>query len=161
MPLAAIADGIDYRLATGDKVKVIVFGQEDLSGEFEINGAGFITLPLIKQVVAAGLTVAELEKVLTEKLRPDFLKNPKVSAEVLNYRPIYIIGEVKQPGSYPFASGMMVMKAVALAGGYSYRAREGKAFITRTVSKEEEPTPATHSTPVRPGDVIEIPQRYF
>lgn len=161
MPILAIADDIDYRLATGDKVKLVVFGQEDLSGEFEINGSGFITLPLIKQVAAAGLTVGELEITVTEKLRPDFLKNPKVTAEVLNYRPIYIIGEVKQPGSYPFASGMTVMKAVALAGGYSYRAREGKALITRSENKEEEPTPAIHSTAVRPGDVIEIPQRYF
>ncbi|MCP4710375.1 MAG: polysaccharide export protein, partial [Planctomycetes bacterium] len=87
------------------------------------------------------------------------LKNPRVSIEVLNYRPFYIIGEVKKPGSYPYVADMSVVNAIALAGGYSYRAKEGEVLITR--SKDGKQVPATHTTTVMPGDVIEVPERFF
>ncbi len=149
----------DYVLGSGDRVRVVVFGQNDLSGEFEIDGTGNISLPLIQGVKAAGLTLRQLERTITNKLKPDFLKNPRVSLEVLNYRPFYIIGQVKSPGSYPYVAGMTVVNAIALAGGYTYRARERKVLITR--SKDGKQRPANHSTQVLPGDVIEVPERFF
>ncbi len=149
----------DYILGSGDRIRVVVFGQEDLSGEFEIDGTGQVSLPLIKEMTASGLTLRGLEALIAGKLKPDFLKNPRVNVEVLNYRPFYIIGQVKNPGSYPYVSGMTIINAVALAGGYTYRAREGKVLITR--SKNGKRTPANHTTKVMPGDVIEVPERFF
>lgn len=150
-----------YRLGAGDRVRVTVFGQEDLSGEFELDGAGRLSLPLIQRVQAAGLTLNELEAAIANKLKPDFLKNPRVSVEVLNYRPFYILGEVKNPGSYPYVNGMTVINAVALAGGYTYRAKENKVTIVRTGDIERKTISADHGTVVLPGDVIQVPERFF
>lgn len=149
----------DYVLGSGDRVRVVVFGQDDLSGEFKVDGAGNISLPLIQVVKAAGLTLRQLEQTITNKLKPDFLKNPRVSLEVLNYRPFYIIGQVKNPGSYPYVAGMTVVNAIALAGGYTYRASESKVLITQVKGGKQRP--ANRSTRVLPGDVIEIPERFF
>lgn len=148
-----------YILGTGDQVKVVVYGHGDLSGNFEIDGSGNVSLPLIKEIKAVGLTIRRLEIRITNKLRPDFLKNPRVSVEVLNYRPFYIIGEIKKPGSYPYVSGMTIVNAIALAGGYTYRAKERKVLITRSKTGKE--MPADHRTIVMPGDVIEVPERFF
>ena len=155
------AQEASYRLDAGDRVKVTVFGQQDLSGEFEVDGAGRLSLPLIQHVQARGSTLAELEQAITGKLKPDFLKNPRVSVEVLNYRPFYILGEVKNPGSYPFVNGMTVINAVALAGGYTYRAKENTVIIVRAGDAKRKPLPADHDTVVLPGDVIEVPERFF
>ena len=148
-----------YVLGSGDRIKIVVFGQKDLSGEYEIDGTGNISLPLIKEVKAVGLTIQSLEKTIINRLKPDYLKNPRVNIEVLNYRPFYIIGEVKKPGSYPYVAGMTVVNAVALAGGYTYRAKEGKVLLTR--SKDGKQVSANHRTIVMPGDVIEVPERFF
>jgi len=148
-----------YRLDSGDKVRVTVFGQPDLSGEFEIDGGGGLSLPLIKRVRAKGLTISGLEQAITNKLKPDYLKNPQVSVEVLNYRPFYILGQVQKPGSYPYVSGMTVVTAVAIAGGFTFRAKKDSFFITR--AKGEEKTEVKGSAPVLPGDVIEVRQRLF
>jgi protein involved in polysaccharide export with SLBB domain len=148
-----------YILGSGDKIKIVVFGHSDLSGEYEIDGSGNVSLPLIKEVKAVGLTIQRLEQLIISKLRPDYLKNPRVNVEVLNYRPFYIIGEIKKPGSYPYVAGMSVVNAVALAGGYTYRAKEGKVLLTR--SKDGKQVPANHQTTVMPGDVIEVPERFF
>ena len=94
-------------------------------------------------------------------MKPDFLKNPRVAVEVLNYRPFYIIGEVKSPGSYPYVSGMKAVNAIALGGGYTYRARENNLYITRANDPERQKIQASHDTIVLPGDVIEVPERYF
>lgn len=150
-----------YTLGPGDRVKVTVFGHDDLSGEFEIDGTGRISLPLIQQVAAIGVTAAELETTITDALKPDYLKNPRVSVEVLNYRPFYILGEVKLPGSYPYVNGMTVINAVALAGGYTYRARENKVAIIRATDAERAEQPANHDTAVLPGDVVMVPERFF
>ncbi len=160
-PRPGSAQELRYTLGAGDRVRVTVFGQEDLSGEFEVDGNGRVSLPLVREVQAAGLTLQELEARITDKLKPDYLKNPRVSVEVLNYRPFYIIGEVKKPGSYSFVSGMSVVNAIALAGGYTYRASENKVLITRATDPERKQEPANHATPVLPGDVIEVPERYF
>lgn len=150
-----------YRLGAGDEVRVTVFGHRDLSGQFTVDGSGQVALPLVGNVQAGGLSLRTFEKNIISALKPDYLKNPRVSAEVLNYRPFYIIGEVKKPGSYPYVNGMTVVNAVALAGGYTYRARENRLLIIRATDKSREKKPANHDTAVLPGDVIEVPERFF
>ena len=158
---SAHAADTEYRLAPGDRVKVIVFGHEDLSGEYEVDSEGRLPLPLIKSVQAAGLTIQEVEQAITDKLQPDYLKNPKVGVVMLEYRPFYILGEVKNPGSYPYSSNLTVVSAVALAGGYTYRARKSRIVIIRANDPDQKKIPADSNTPVLPGDVIEVPERFF
>ncbi|MBT8078001.1 MAG: polysaccharide export protein [Gammaproteobacteria bacterium] len=158
---ATLAEELGYRLGSGDRVKVTVYGHEDLSGEFDLDSQGNISLPLIQEVRASGLTADQLEESITEALQPDYLKKPKVSVEVLTYRPFYIIGEVKAPGSYPYVSGMTVLNAVALAGGYTYRAKTKAVLITRPDGEEKTEIKANPDTTVLPGDVIEVPERFF
>lgn len=150
----------DYVLGSGDKLRVNVFGEEDLSGEADVNGAGKVSLPLIGQVQAAGLTIDAFTDEVAQKLRDGYLTNPKVSVEVLNYRPFYIIGEVTTPGQYPYTNGMTVLNAVAVAGGFTYRANEGKVLITRGDQKEVEYM-LTQAVKVLPGDIVKIPERFF
>ena len=154
-------EAAEYTLGAGDEVRVSVFGQNDLSGTFLVDGSGTISLPLIGKVVAGGQTVRETELAIVEKLKPDYLKNPRVSLEVMNYRPFYIIGEVKKPGSYPYVNGMTVVNAIALGGGYTYRARENRLFVTRGADQSRTKKEATRDTVVLPGDVIEVPERFF
>lgn len=150
-----------YRLDVGDKVRVIVFGEPDLSSPedegFEVNSAGYISLPLIGQVKAKGLTVEELERAIEGKLKDGYLKNPRVSVEVLNYRPFYILGEVNEPGSYPYVNGLTIKQAAAIAGGFTYRADKGDIYIERQGKKLE----ADLDTLVLPGDTIWVPERFF
>lgn len=150
-----------YRLSAGDKIRITVYGHEDLSGEFDIDGTGSVSLPLIGDVRAQGLTPNELEVAVTERLRPDYLRNPRVSAELLDYRPFYIFGEVRSPGSYTYTGGMTVISAVAVAGGFTYRARKNRIRIVRGAGDEQTEIQATADTPIFPGDVIEIPERFF
>lgn len=150
-----------YSTGSGDRIKVNVFGHADLSGQFLIDGAGSIAMPLIGDVEVGGLSVRGIERAIIAKLKPDYLKNPRVSVEVMNYRPFYILGEVKRPGSYPYVSGMTVINAVALGGGYTYRARENRIYITRAKDPKREKKPARHDTAVLPGDVVEVPERFF
>jgi polysaccharide export outer membrane protein len=151
----------DYRLGSGDRIKVTVFRHKDLSGEFEVNSAGRIRLPLIQEVQAAGLTAQELEQAIADKLKPDYLKEPRVSVQVLTYRPFYILGEVNSPGSYSYVSGMTVVTAVARAGGYTYRAKQDYVYISRAGDSAKKKQRADPNTPVYPGDVIEVPERFF
>ncbi len=150
-----------YSTGSGDRIKVNVFGHADLSGQFLIDGSGSIAMPLIGDVAVGGLSVRGIEKAIIAKLKPDYLKNPRVSVEVMNYRPFYILGEVKRPGSYPYVSGMTVINAVALGGGYTYRARQNRIYITRATDPKREQKPARHDTAVLPGDVVEVPERFF
>lgn len=151
-----------YRLGSGDRVRVTVFGQPELTGEYAIDGGGQMSYPLIGQIRAGGLTAAELEKDLIGKLSPGYLKDPSVSVEVLTYRPFYIVGEVRTPGSYPFVNGMTVLNAVALAGGFTYRARESSFYLTRTdESGTKSKVNASPETAILPGDIITVRERYF
>lgn len=148
-----------YTLGPGDRVKVTVFGHEDLSGEFEVDGTGLIAMPLIKEVQAATLTPRQLEASIADHLEPEYLRNPRVSVEVLTYRPFYIIGEIKEPGSYPYVSGMTAWNAVALAGGFTYRAKTGYVLLRRGKSGDAQRVPL--DALVQPGDVIEVAERFF
>ncbi|MEO7387067.1 MAG: polysaccharide biosynthesis/export family protein [Gammaproteobacteria bacterium] len=155
------AEDPGYRLAAGDKVRITVYGHEDLSGEFEVDGGGRLSLPLVRDLDAAGLTVPELQDAIIAKLQPDYLKFPQVSAEVLSYRPFYIIGEVQSPGSYPYVNGMTVINAVAMAGGYTYRAKKKSARVVRGAGEEQRKLELPPDATVMPGDVIEIRERFF
>jgi protein involved in polysaccharide export with SLBB domain len=164
--ITASVDGAEpgitgYRLGPGDQVRLTVFRHQDLSGQFEIDGEGFLAMPLVGEVRSAGLTARELENSIEDQLKNSgYLVNPQVSVEVLNYRPFYIIGEVNNPGSYQYVNGMTVANAVALAGGYTPRADQGDITITRGGSNGEH-VEAKPGTEVLPGDIIKIAERFF
>ena len=151
-----------YRLGAGDKVRIIVFGEESLTGEYLVpGGAGKISFPLVGDVTAGGLTVGQLEKELVDALSDGFLKQPRVSIEVLEYRPFFILGEVMKPGEYPYTNGLTVLNAVATANGFTYRADTHKVYIKRATDSGEQQYQLTTSTPVEPGDTIRIGERFF
>lgn len=150
----------DYVLGVGDKVRITTFGEDDLSGEFEISSTGSISMPLIGEIHAAGTTVSQLQAKIATSLSAGYMKNPHVGVEVLNYRPFFIVGEVMKPGSYNYVNGMSVINAVALAGGYTYRADKGDIKVKHGGPQATE-EPATEGTTVLPGDVVNVPERFF
>ena len=153
--------GFEYVLGPADKLKLTVFGESDLSGDFTIDGAGFIRLPLIGEVRAAGFTSRQLEGAVTAALSQGYLKAPRVAVEVSNYRPFYIIGAVNRPGQYPYVDHMNALNAVALAGGFLPSAVESVVFIRREGSNEEIEVPADRTTDIRPGDVVKVHTTIF
>ena len=158
---AQTQSNIAYTLGTGDKLRINVFGQPELSGEFVVDGTGAISLPLIGQVTAVGLSTQELETTIATNLSNGFLLEPRVSAEVINYRPFYILGEVGRPGEYPFNSGLTVLNAVAAAGGFTYRANKKVVFIKSADGNQEVPFELDTNTVVKPGDTLRIGERIF
>lgn len=150
-----------YRLGPGDQVRVTVFGNKDLSGNFTVDGSGIVSLPLIGDIEASGFSLKAFKNNIISALKPDYLKNPSVSIEILKYRPFYIIGEVQRPGSYSFVHGMTIVNAVAMAGGYTRRAKEGSPMVTRGNGDSVTKKSVDQDALVLPGDVIEIPQRFF
>jgi polysaccharide export outer membrane protein len=160
-PNSVAQDLSGYRLGSGDHVRVTVYGEDNLSGEFAVDGRGALSLPLIGKVDAVGLNVAQLEQKIANKLSPQYVKDPKVAVEVITYRPFYIVGEVRNPGSYPYVNGMSVINAVALAGGFTYRAQESGFDINRTIHGDKKEIYASKTTEVLPGDVITVRERYF
>jgi len=160
IPLAAYA-AEGYQLGVGDKLKITIFDEPDLSGEFELDGAGGVALPLIGQMQALDLSPRELEKRIEARLLDGYLLRPRVSIEVLSYRPFYIMGEVNQPGSYPYRAGLSVLNAAALAGGFTYRADEGDIEISREAAAGGGRFEATPQTQIKPGDVIRVKERLF
>ncbi len=151
----------EYRMGSGDKIRVITFGEEALTGEFSIGGSGMVSLPLIGEVKAAGLSVPEFQSQVEAKLKEGYLKEPRVSVEVLNYRPFYILGEVEKPDTYPYTNGLTVVNVVATAGGFTYRANTKKVYIKRADSSVEQEFPLSTSTLVAPGDTIRVGERFF
>ena len=153
--------GYQYRLGSGDKVQISTFGEPTLSGAFDVAGSGMVDIPLVGQVKAAGLTTVEFGHAVEDALRDGFLKDPKVSVEVMNYRPFYILGEVTKPGEYPYTNGLTVMNAVATANGFTYRADTHHVFIKRANDPVEREVDLNTLTTVEPGDTIRIKERYF
>ena len=151
----------EYKLGSGDLIKITVFNQEELSGEYTINGAGLIALPLIGDVTTKDLTVKQVEQNIANKLKPDYLLNPKVNVQVLNYRPFYILGEVKEPQSYPYVDGMTYLNAVAIAGGFTYRAKEDHVMVIRMKDPQKRKIKLNMDEKVMPGDVIHVEERFF
>ena len=149
-----------YRLGSGDRIKLTVFRHEDLSGEFALDGAGNFSMPLIGEIQAYGLTTNELVTRIQEKLQEGYLVDPQVGVEVLNYRPFYILGEVKTPGSYPYVNGMTVLNAVALAGGFGYRAKQ-EDFLLQRGGSNVQGAEVGGDTAILPGDIITVQERFF
>ena len=155
------ADEAAYSLGPGDKLRVITFGETDLTGEFVVNESGRVSLPLIGSIQASGLTLNQFSSSVEKALANGYIRQPHVSVEVLNYRPFYILGEVSKPGEYPFISGLTVTNAVATAGGFTYRANVHRLFLRGQRDTREHPVPLTGTTLVHPGDTIRIPERLF
>lgn len=151
----------DYRLGSGDRLRIIVFGEENLTGEFAVGGSGELAFPLIGSVPAAGRTVAELESAIRAKLSDGYLRDPRVSAEVLTYRPFFILGEVNKPGEYQYRAGLTLLNAVATAGGFTYRANQRKVLVRRAGADKEQEVTVDAATPVSPGDTIRVRERFF
>lgn len=149
-----------YRLGLGDKLRVTVFGEQALSGEYQVSGAGVLSMPLIGDVRAVGLTARELEGALTQRFAGGYLRDPKVAVEVYDFRPFFVLGEVARPGRYPTTEGLSVLGAVATAGGYTYRANTRRVFLKRGDGPEYEVDP-TSEIMIQPGDVLRIGERYF
>jgi len=149
------------KLQPGDKIRVTVFGEDKLSGEYEIDQSGQISLPLAGTVQALGLTQSELEHALAKKFQSQYLKNPKVTVTIATLRPFYVMGEVTRPGEYPYKSGLNVLTAMAVAGGPTYRASRTAVQIQRLGETSMREYPISASVPILPGDVIKVPERYF
>ena len=150
-----------YVLRPNDQVRVQVYNEPNATGVYTIDGGGYVSVPLAGRVRAAGLTPAELERAITKHVDGNILKDPHVNVQVATYGPIYIRGEVKQPGQFPYAPGLTIGDAVALAGGYTYRADESFAYVRSSASPPEMARPLRTDVPVAPGDNIRIPERFF
>lgn len=150
-----------YTLHAGDRLRVIVFGQDSLSNSYAVDGSGRIAMPLIGVVEAQGATTLSLARRIEERLRSGFLREPKVSVEVEQYRPFFILGEVTSSGQYPYVNQMTVQTAVAIGGGFSPRANRHYAELTRVMQGQIVTVAVPINTPMRPGDTIVIKERYF
>lgn len=163
LPASAVArtDAGIYRLGIGDKVRLTVFGEPDLSGTFEVNSQGRISLPLAGDVNAAGLDANGLKDAATRRLAEGYLKSPKVTVDIVSYRPIYIHGEVKSSGEFPYKNGLRLGDAIVLAGGYTYRANQGYVVLSRPGTSKDVRVNLPTDMLVVPGDNIRVPERYF
>lgn len=148
------------RLKPSEKIRVTVYGEDRLSGEYEIDPAGYVSLPLAGTFKAAGLTNAEFEHELAKKFSVE-LRGPKVTVQVTGFKPIYIYGEVSRPGEYPYKGGLNVLSAITVAGGTTYRASRSVALIQHVGEPAFREYPLSPAVPVLPGDLIRVPMRYF
>lgn len=153
--------GEHYVLGPTDKLRVTVFGEEALSGDYIIGSDGRLSLPLVGNITAIGLTVSQLQDAISAAYKNGYVKDPKVTAEVISARPFFIMGEVKTPGQYPFVAGLTALNAVATAGGFTYRAKTNVVFIRHTNQVDEDKVELLPTTQVLPGDTIRIEERWF
>jgi protein involved in polysaccharide export with SLBB domain len=162
-PTAALGHSNAYRLAPGDKLKVNVFNETDLSGEYQITDRGHIAFPLIGEIRAAGMSVEEFRLNLVDALQNGFVRSPRVTVDIINYRPINVVGEVRNAGQFAYRPGISVQDAIAMAGGYTYRANTKVVYVTRSGSSEqiEVDLKGQDDTQVLPGDNLRVPERYF
>jgi len=149
-----------YKLGPGDKIEIKVYGQDELTVEVLLSNSGVINYPFLGEIKVTGLSVTQVEMLITKGLKGDYLISPNVSTQVTEYRQFYIHGEVKKPGGYPYQPGMTINQAVALAGGLTERASKEKVFLFREIDKNQQLS-ATLSTKVSAGDTITIEQRFF
>jgi polysaccharide export outer membrane protein len=148
----------DYRLGTGDKVSIKVFGEEELSAEFTLSDAGTISYPFLGEINVLDKTTGELSSLLTRMLGDGYIVNPSINVEVISYREFYINGEIENPGAYPYQPGLTLQKAVAMAGGYTERASSSKMYVTRDDGSRSK---IKNNHEVLPGDVITIDESFF
>jgi polysaccharide export outer membrane protein len=150
-----------YKLGTGDRLRIDTYGEQRLSGEFVVAADGKLAFPLLGDLEVRGMTLEEFKAVLVARMGSELLRNPQVSVQLLNLRPVYILGEVARPGEFTYIERLSVFALVAKAGGYTYRANPGFAYIRREDETEERAVRVTSATPVFPGDTIRIPERSF
>lgn len=151
-----------YQLGAGDKLRVTVFNEPNLTGEYSVSSGGTVAFPLIGPVEAGSQTIEHLSQAITARLAEGYVNDPRVSVEVLNYRPFYILGEVSRPGEYPYVNGMTLEQAVAAAGGFTYRAKRSAVFLRRARATQERTAPLEGAPVyVQPGDTIRVGERYF
>ncbi|WP_240500096.1 polysaccharide biosynthesis/export family protein [Sphingomonas montana] len=150
-----------YRLGLGDKLRINVFGEAALSGEYQVSGAGSVAMPLIGDVAVTGKTARELEALLVQRYGAGYLRNPRIAVEVFGFRPYYITGEIQKPGGYPTTEGMTLISAIAAAGGFTYRANKKTVFIQRVGDPVERSVSANANIPILPGDVVRVGERHF
>jgi protein involved in polysaccharide export with SLBB domain len=150
-----------YKIGVGDKLVISVFGEDQLKGEYAVNAQGAISFPLVGDVPAQGKSVTEFREELRTRLGAQYLKDPRLSVDVLNFRPVYILGEVTRPGEFPFVERMSVFALVAKAGGFTYRADQAYVYIRHETEADEQTIRLTSATSVQPGDTIRIPERRF
>ncbi len=158
-PIAA-SDG-EYILGSDDKVKITVFGEKDLSGDYKIGGDGAVSMPLIGTVMIGQLSLRQAEHAIEQKLRDGYLKDPSVSIEVQESRPFYIMGEVRRPGSYNYVNGMNILQAVAISGGFTYRANQKEIDVIRGQTDTSDPMEMSPDDAVQAGDIIYVRERFF
>ena len=151
-----------YRLGVGDQVRLLTFGEESLSEIFRVNDAGAIALPLLGPVPARGRTTDELSRgIVAELTRRNLIRDASVAVEVVEYRPVFILGEVNRPGQYPYQPGMTVLSVAAIAGGFTYRAVQDQAVVVRSIEGKPVEGRAIPLTLLRPGDVVTVYERVF
>ena len=163
VPMAAAGSpGDSSKLGPNDRLRITVFGQPTLTGEYTLDGNGVLAFPLIGNVPANGSTTTELQQKIAAKLQPEYLVNPNVSAEVVNRRPFYVVGEVQKPGNYPYVSDMTALNAIAIAGGFTRRARKNDFYIRR-LDKDGKVVriEANVGTVLQAGDTLEVRERLF
>jgi polysaccharide export outer membrane protein len=157
----SVAYDAAYRLDAGDKLRVVVYGQEGLTNTYAIDAGGSITMPLIGSVPARGRTPAELASAITARLRGGYIRDPSVAVEIEAYRPFFILGEVAAPGQYPYVPNMSVESAVAIAGGFSPRAKRDRVTLTHTDTSGSSRYVVPLGTPLGPGDTVFVGERWF
>lgn len=162
LPPLPVEQSGPYRLGASDQVRIVTFGEDRLTGQFSIDDRGQIAIPLIGTLRAGGLTTADLELSIKQRLEEKkILLAPSVLVEVVGYRPIFVLGEVSKPGQYPYQPGMTVLTTVAVAGGFTYRAQTDNASILRQINGHAVEGRVARGAEVIPGDVITILERYF
>lgn len=150
-----------YRLGAGDRIRVTVFEQQDLTNTYAVDQSGYIAFPLVGSVPARGHTAKQIEATLASKLRDGYLRDPDVSVEVDRYRPVFVMGEVGAAGQYSYVPGLTIQKAVAMAGGYTPRANQSSVDITRDINGKVLTGRVRTTDPLLPGDTIYIRERLF
>ena len=161
VPVTAMLEDGPYRLDSGDRLRIVVFGQDTLSNNYTVDAQGHINMPLIGSVAARGSTTAQLSAAITSRLKQSFIRDPSVAVDVETYRPFFVLGEVTFPGQYPYVPNMTVENAIAIAGGFTPRAAKDKVTITRKVQGEPSRFVLPLRYPLRPGDTIEVSERWF
>lgn len=150
------------RLQPGDKAKIVVYGEDKLSGDYEVDSNGQIVIPLVGAVRAVGMTKRDLEQAIAGRLKTgQILRDPVVTVDISTFRPFYVLGEIERPGEYAYRNGLSVMSAVAVAGGYTYRANKSRILIQRAGEKKFTEYALSPDIPIFPGDLISVPERYF
>lgn len=152
----------EYRVAPGDRLRVTVLSDPELSGEYEVDSTGMISPRMAGRVIVLGMSMPEIEQLLIERYRSGgYLRNPRISVDLVARRPFYVVGEITRPGSFPYVSGINVIQAIAIAGGFTRRASKTRITIQRFNAQLGQEETVTEDSPVGPGDIIRVPERWF